>query len=105
MRAGESKHSASALLFHEDKQARGKIVITERHRRSIGVSLPEADESTRLGRSVSRSPDMPRLVANLGNARLVVTVVHLGSHRNGQPHLGCIGLERTESHAAKLSHP
>ena len=104
MRAGEPKHAASALLFDEDKQARAQIVITERRRRSVRVSLPEGDESARLGRRGSRSPDMPRLVADLGNARLIVTVLQLGGHRNGHPYLGRVDLERTELHTAKLSH-
>lgn len=46
---------------------------------------------------------MPRVAANLGNTRLVVAALHLGSHRNGHANLGRIRLERTELHEATLA--
>lgn len=91
------------MLRHEDKQPRSGIVIAERRRVPIRVSLPERDEGTRLGRDVTRSPDMPDLFTDLDNPGLVVAVLHLGNHFSGHDHLSRIRREGIEPHAATIS--
>ncbi len=105
MRRGESEHTAAAVLLHEDKQAYGMVVITEGRRLPVYISPPKGKERARLGRSVPGRPDMPRLIVDLRDTRLIVTVLQLRSHHNGHPYLGRIALERTELHTATLSRP
>lgn len=104
IRASEAEDAALALLFHEYKQACVNVVIAEGRRRSIHTARPECDESAGLGRRITRSPNMPCLVSDLDNSRLIVTVLRFRRHRNGHPHLGRISLERTELHPARLSN-
>lgn len=67
MRAGVPKHPAPVVRFHEDEQARGEIVIAERHRRSVDGPPPESYERTWRSRGVSCGPDMPCRPVDLGD--------------------------------------
>lgn len=103
MCSGESEHTAAALLLHEHEQAHGGVVISERRRLPVDITPPESKERARLARSGPGRPNMPCLIADLRDSRLVVAVLQFRSHHNGYPYLGRIALERPEPHTATLS--
>lgn len=103
MRAGESKHPSPILLLDEDEQPRSGILVAERHRVPRRIPLPERDESSRLGRGVARSPDMPDILADLDDPGLVIAVLRLGDHSSGHTHLSRVDRKGFELHTATLA--